>query len=172
MFEGVSHPDDVRIETGAGAPIEDVAIEDLLQSAYVEGGFTSPEQATSMFAARSVRARGELLVARDPADGHLVGMVLVVPPTSSARRMAEPDEAEMQLLAVSPERQGHGVGTALVRAALATAKRLGYPRMVLWTQPTMLAAQRLYIAEGFVRAPERDFDRADGRSFLVFTRSR
>jgi len=98
-------------------------------------------------------------------------MVIVVPPTSPARKLAFSDETEMQLLAVSPGHQGRGIGRALVRAALGTLERLGYRKMVLWTQPTMLAAQHLYLAEGFVRAPERDFRREDGRSFLVFTRS-
>jgi ribosomal protein S18 acetylase RimI-like enzyme len=161
---------DLVVESAAVVRIEDAEIEDLLQRAYVQGGFTDPEQASSMFAAKSVRARGELLVVTDPGDGHLLGLVIVVPPTSPGRRLARDDEAEMQLLAVAPECQGRGIGRALVRATIATAKRLGYPAMVLWTQPTMLAAQHLYVAEGFVRAPERDFRRADGRSFLVFAR--
>ena len=71
--------------------------------------------------------------------------------------------------AVSPEHQGQGIGRLLVREAITTAKRLGYAKMVLWTQPAMLAAQHLYGTSGFVRAPERDFQRGDGRSFLVFT---
>jgi hypothetical protein len=45
--------------------------------------------------------------------------------------------------------------------------------MVLWTQPTMHSAQRLYTASGFVRAPERDHQiaKVTNRTFLVFERS-
>jgi hypothetical protein len=45
--------------------------------------------------------------------------------------------------------------------------------LVLWTQPSMRAAQRLYQAHGFVRRPQRDAELKPppGRSFLVFDRS-
>ena len=147
--------------------VTDVELESLLQLVYVRGGFTDSELATSLFAANSVRARGELLAVRVPSTNTLIGMVIVVPPDSPARRMAASDEAEMHLLAVAPKHRGRGIGRALVGAAMRTAKAGGYARMVLWTQPSMHSAQRLYLQEGFVRVPDRDWQRA-GRDFLVF----
>ena len=169
MVTTMTPPRDLAVESAARAPVENAEIEKLLQCAYVEAGFTDPDQASAMFAARSVRERGDLLIVRDPETTALLGMVVVVPASSPGKRLALPDEAEMQLLAVSPEHQGQGIGRLLVGAATAAASRLGYTKMVLWTQPTMLAAQHLYATSGFVRAPKRDFQRGDGRSFLVFT---
>jgi ribosomal protein S18 acetylase RimI-like enzyme len=160
----------LRVRPAADAAVGDTAIADLLHRAYVGGGFTDPEQATSMFEPSVVRSRGDLLVVEDDSGG-LIGMVIVMTPTAPGRKLAAHDEAEMQLLAVAPEHQGRGIGRLLVRAAVSTAVRLGFAKMVLWTQPAMHAAQRLYADEGFTRAPERDFRRADGRSFLVFVRS-
>jgi len=144
-------------------------LENLLTVTYVHGGFTSPEIARAAFKADAVRARGQLLVARD-VDGSLVGMVIVVRPDSSARRIARPDEIEMQLLAVEPECRGRGIGEALVEAALQVARHEPYTHMVLWTQPSMHAAQRLYERCGFERAPTRDMEQ-NGRPFWVYERS-
>ena len=155
------------VQPAESVGVTDAELESLLQLVYVQGGFTDPELAASLFAANSVRARGELLVMRDPSTHALAGIVIVVPPHSPARRMAASDEAEMHLLAVAPELRGRGIGQSLVRAAMLIAKTGGYGRMVLWTQPSMHSAQRLYLQAGFVRAPERDWQRA-GREFLVF----
>jgi len=81
--------------------------------------------------------------------------------------MAGPDEAELHLLAVAPEQRGVGVGRSLVERALDVARCAGCRRMLLWTQPTMVEAQRLYERVGFRRLPERDFKNS-GRSFLVY----
>jgi ribosomal protein S18 acetylase RimI-like enzyme len=147
----------------------DEEIERLLRRVYVEGGYTPAEVATAAFAAPAVRARGRLIVVRDAG---LVGMLIVVAPGSPAARLAGPDEAEMHLLAVLPEARGRGVGAALVDAAVAAARETGARRMVLWTQPSMAAAQRLYAAAGFARAPERDARIAavTGREFRVYER--
>jgi len=151
----------------ANAAVDSKSIEALLQRVYVDGGFTDPALASSLFLAAAVFGRGSVLVARDPESSAITGMVIVVPPSSSARRLAAADEVEMQLLAVAPEYRKAGLGAALVEAALRFAN--GYEKMILWTQSTMKEAQRLYERHGFVRAPARDFDRA-GRSFLVFER--
>jgi ribosomal protein S18 acetylase RimI-like enzyme len=146
--------------------VADAEIERLLHRVYVDGGFTPPEIAATAFVPAAVGARGQVLVVRDP---DVVGMVIVVPPGSPAARLARADEAELHLLAVAPEARGKGVGAALVRAAIETARA----PIVLWTQPAMVAAQRLYVAAGFVRAPERDARIAaiSGRAFLVFERA-
>lgn len=143
-------------------------LEALLRRVYVDGGFTEPEVARAMFTAEAVRARGRLLCARDAA-GALIGTVIVVPPESPARRLAASDEAEMHLLAVDGRCRGQGLGRTLVRTAVESAQQAGYRGMVLWTQPTMLAAHRLYEQLGFSRSPTEDFERG-GRPFRVYRR--
>lgn len=153
--------------------IRDAELEKLLSTVYVEGGFTDPEVAQRSLDAASVRARGDLIAAYVmPADA-LAGMVMVVLPSSPARRIAREDEGELHLLAVLPEFRGQGIGAQLVEAAIERARTAGLAGLVLWTQPSMTAAQRLYQAHGFVRRPQRDAELKPppGRSFLVFDRS-
>ena len=160
---------DFSIAPDHSAPVEDVDLEDLLKAVYVAGGFTEAAAGEAQFRASAVRARGDLLVARD-AQGQLIGTVIAVFPGSPACRFARDRESEMQLLCVRQDRQRRGVGAALVAAAVDTARRAGASRMILWTQPSMTAAQRLYVNAGFERVPTLDFSRA-GRTFLVFARS-
>ncbi len=159
------------IRAESEAPVDDAALGDLLRAVYVDGGFTDPDRAEALFRAADLRRRGRLLVAARDGGGDPAGMVLVVPPGSPARRIAREGEAEMHLLAVSPAHRGAGLGGRLVGASLAAARDLGCRRMVLWTQATMEAAQRLYLRAGFARAPGRDGDvSVPGRTFLVFER--
>ena len=147
---------------------DDERLFELLRAAYVGGGFTSAELAATAFAAASVRARGRLLYASSER-GELVGTVVVVPPESEASRLAQQDEAELHLLAVAAGHRGQGIGRALVDAAVTAARQAGYRGVVLWTQPTMHAAHRVYEQAGFVSSPSEDFTR-HGRAFQVYRR--
>jgi GNAT superfamily N-acetyltransferase len=147
---------------------DDHALIALLSGAYVGGGFTDPAVADVVFTPGAVRARGRLLYARC-VRGSPIGTVIVVPPESPARRLAAADEAELHLLAVDERYRGLGLGHTLVRAALDAAQRAGHRGVVLWTQPTMVVAQRVYERAGFARAYAEDFAR-DGRSFKVYRR--
>lgn len=147
-------------------PIDDSELRNLLTHVYRDGGFTDAERAGTLFEPVAVRARGEILYI-DSADAGLLGMVIVVPPTSSAAQFAQAGECEMQLLATAPRVRRAGLGRALVNAAMDRARSEGFFRMLLWTQLTMHAAQRLYESSGFARAPHRDFNRM-GREFLFF----
>jgi ribosomal protein S18 acetylase RimI-like enzyme len=146
----------------------DVDLEVLLRLVYVGGGFTKGSIADSLFLGASVRARGQVIVADDSA-GTLLGAVVVVPFGSPACRFAKVREAELQLLCVCPQARGRGIGSALVDAAVRAAQASGALRMILWTQPSMTAARRLYEKRGFERVPSLDFSRGE-RSFLVFAR--
>ena len=95
-------------------------------------------------------------------------MVILAQRTNSARQVAGPNEAELQLLAVHPIARGQGIASRLIEACERKALASGYQRMVLSTQPDMKAAQRVYERLNYRRNPARDWARCDGRSFLVY----
>jgi ribosomal protein S18 acetylase RimI-like enzyme len=83
--------------------------------------------------------------------------------------MAQLDEAELHLLAVSPAARGNGVAAALVAACERHACGLGYFKMVLSTQPTMRAAHRVYERLGYRRNAARDWSAPQtGTSYFVY----
>ena len=154
----------IRVEPLEDSPQADEALEALLYETYVRGGFTDASLAETLLAA-AVRARGEVLAARDRA-GSLLGTVTLVAPVSPARRIATHEEVELHLLCVRADARRRGIGEALVRDALQRARAAGARGVVLWTQPTMDAAQRLYRRCGFERDASADFSRG-ARQFLV-----
>lgn len=154
--------------------IPDETLESLLWRTYVDEGFTAREVASVAFAADAVRARGEMFVAwRAGAVPEAVGMVIVVPPTSRARRIAGPNEVEMHLLAVDARQRGHGVGRRLVERAIVEARRMGGSQMVLWTEEAMRAARHVYASCGFTRAEARDREISvlSKKEFIVYQRA-
>lgn len=158
---------DFNIDTADSLQISDQEISTLLLQVYVEGGFVTPELATTLFQASAVRNRGKLIAARDKQAFILAGLVIIVYPDSPAHRLAQGDETEMHLLGVKTEYRGSGLGRLLVNAAIDDVRKSGYSKMLLATQPTMHAAHRLYESTGFVRAPDRDFHRSD-REFWAY----
>lgn len=145
---------------------DDAALRALLESVYVGEGFTPASEAGARLDPAPLRGAATVWVAlvRD----ELVGTLALAPGGTALARLAAPGEGELRLLAVRPELRGAGVGAALVREAQERARALGHTRLVLWTQTSMLAAQRLYARLGFARRPERDWALPDGRSYLVF----
>jgi GNAT superfamily N-acetyltransferase len=111
--------------------------------------------------------QAEVLVAVD--DGDVVGCVTLVPDRSSPwAEGLEAGDAGMRMLAVAPERQGQGVGQLLVQACIDRATTLGRRALHLHTTPWMTAAQRLYLRNGFVRDPERDWTPVPDVPLLAF----
>jgi ribosomal protein S18 acetylase RimI-like enzyme len=153
----------IQVEPLEDSPQADEALETLLYETYVRGGFTDAILASTL-SASAVRTRGEVLAALEQTD--LLGTVTLVAPSSPARRLAAPEEFELHLLCVRPDARGRGIGEALVRAALQRARAHGARGVVLWTQPSMEAAQRLYRRCGFERDASADFNRG-ARQFLV-----
>ena len=104
---------------------------------------------------------GRFLRSHDPArercwiaemDGANVGSVFV------CARSA--DVAQLRMLFVEPSARGLGIGRRLVRECTLFARDAGYASIVLWTDPSLAAARRLYEAEGYrlVREePHEDF---------------
>ena len=86
-----------EIATADILEITDPELSELLTQVYVAGGFTSQEEAASLFEPSSVRNRGVLIGARERHHSKLAGIIIVVPPDSSARRLAKNNEAEIHL---------------------------------------------------------------------------
>lgn len=147
--------------------ITDTEISELLAQVYIEGGFTTPDEAVTLFEPAAVRKRGVLIGAREVESSNLAGIVIVVPPDSTARRLAQENEAELHLLGVKPEYRQLGLGRLLVEAAIDKAGCMGYEKMILWTQLSMSSAQRLYESTGFHHVSHIE---RNGREFKVYER--
>lgn len=157
-----------HIQGPVGDPDEDRAIASLLIQVFAGEGYTDRSRAETMSTPDALRQRGDLLLAKS-ATGDLLGTVICVRPTSTARQVAELDEAELHLLAVCPTARGNGVAAALVAACEQRAASLGYSRVVLSTQPTMRAAHRVYERLGYKRNTSRDWSMTQtGKSYLVY----
>lgn len=132
-------------------------VAELLHAVFAGEGYTSPEQATKAYTQQNLSANGVMLVAEDSTG--VLGTVLLLRPTDTLSQVANDDEMEFRLLAVAPQSRGRRVGAHLVRACIdrAAAPPFNVMKLAICTQPSMLAAQRLYEQLGFVRAPERDF---------------
>ena len=154
-----------EIATADTLEITDPELSELLTQVYVAGGFTSQEEAASLFEPSAIRNRDVLIGARDKHHSKLAGIIIVVPPDSSARRLAKNNEAEIHLLGVKPEYRRHGLGRMLVEAAIARANQNGYSKLILWTQLSMNTAQRLYESSGFIHI---DDIAKNGRDFKVY----
>ena len=153
------------IDTADRLNITDHELSELLTQVYVSGGFVKPAEATALFDPSAVRNRGLLIGARDEPTSNLAGVVILVPPESPARRVAQGNEVEMHLLGVKEEYRRRGLGRLLVEAAVSRAKNCNYPKMVLVTQLSMESAHKLYETTGFAHV--NDIQR-NGRDFRVY----
>lgn len=104
---------------------------------------------------------GALLLARD-ASGAAVGCVAVRP-------LDSPGCCEMKRLYVAPAARGRTLGRMLMAAALAAARDRLYREMRLDTLPSMVAAQAMYRAAGFVPIAPYSATPVAGTIFLACT---
>ncbi len=143
------------------------AVSDLRVTAYLADGLleASPEYAETL-RLLGADGTGEVLVAVD--GERLLGTIMYEPwsPDSEVARSA--DEAEIRAFAVAPQARGLGVGRALVNALVERSREEGVVRVVLSTLPQMRAAQFVYRARGFTRAPERDWTPVPGVDLQVY----
>ena len=80
-------------------------------------------------------------------DGRRVGCVLCV--------AGDQDTALLRALLVDPAARDHGLGRRLVDRCVAFARQAGYRRMRLWTNDSLAAARRIYLARGFQLVDEQ-----------------
>lgn len=148
------------------APAEFAAIDALLLDVYVGEGYTPAGQANTLAGAAERAAAAQVLVACDASGGVLGSVTLAI--GGPIARISRDGEGEMRLLAVSKAARGRGVGEALASACVERAREAGCARVVLYTQPTMTAAHRIYERAGFVREAERDFTNNSGIEMRVY----
>jgi ribosomal protein S18 acetylase RimI-like enzyme len=150
-------------------PGELPAIGDLRVVAYESGGFLSDDSHyTETLRGLGADGLGQVLAAEE--DGVILGTVMLQLWPHAGHVARGPDDAEIRALAVAPVARGRGVGRALLRAATERAAGLGVRNLVLCTQPDMLTAQHLYLAEGFQRIPDRDWCPVPGFLLLAYVR--
>jgi ribosomal protein S18 acetylase RimI-like enzyme len=152
----------------AARPAEYDLIGKITATVYVGDGFISPESpyVESLRDAASRAEKAELLVAE--LDGAIVGTVTYCEGGTSYSNLADPDEAEFRMLAVTGAARGAGVGAALVGFCVEKARAAGRTALRLSTQTDMLAAQRIYERMGFERTPERDWEPVPGYTLITY----
>jgi ribosomal protein S18 acetylase RimI-like enzyme len=141
-------------------------IADLTVAVYRDEGFASPAYLSQLADVEGRATRAELLVAR--AGEAIVGSVALVLAGDFGEVTTSEEEAAFRMLVVDPAARGRGVGELLVSDCLARARAAGKTRMVLSTEPRMVAAHRLYARLGFARLPERDWSPIPGVHLLVY----
>jgi ribosomal protein S18 acetylase RimI-like enzyme len=111
---------------------------------------------------------GHVLVAAAD-DGTLVGTIMLQTwPDAAGQLVTGPGDAEIRALAVLPEARRAGVGRALLTALMERAQREEVRHLLLFTQPDMVVAHRMYEQAGFVRLPERDWSPHPGTGLLAY----
>ncbi|MGF7124174.1 GNAT family N-acetyltransferase [Rhodococcus sp. TAF43] len=151
-------------------PADYDTVGELTADVYIDGGFVSD---SDMYAERlrdtATRAdQADVVVAL--VDGEIVGSVTIAEPESPFADVAEKGELEFRMLAVAASARGKGVGSALVRHVLDVAYDRGDRAVVISTQPDMVDARRIYDRNGFVPAPERNWEPIPGMELTALVR--
>jgi ribosomal protein S18 acetylase RimI-like enzyme len=135
----------------------------VLHAVYVGEAYSTWERVQASMTREKLEGQGAFLVAMDEAES-IMGATILLAPGSPLHQVAIAGEREFRMLGVSREARGLGACEALVRACIDRAQAEGASGLVLWTQPTMKDAHRLYERTGFLRAPDRD--ELDPRGFM------
>lgn len=148
-------------------PEDYAAVGELLLAAYSPSGMAADNPYWDSL--RDVAGRAtdaEVWVAE--VDGAIVGTYTWAPRGSSQREIAQEDEAEFRMLAVSPGAQGRGVGRVLLEAVIERARMEGYAAVVLSSATWMTQAHALYARLGFRRTPDLDWSPMPGTDLLAY----
>jgi len=156
-----------KIDSAEALKVTNDEISELLTIVYVDGGYTSKNIAEKIFEPIAVKGRGILFVSRETSSMKLAGMVIIVPPGSESIVRAKANECEMHLLGVKPAYRKHGLGKSLIANVIDFAGKNKWSKIILWTQRSMLEAQRLYESFGFLKTEEMT---KNGVVFFVYER--
>ncbi|RVW05384.1 GNAT family N-acetyltransferase [Rhodococcus xishaensis] len=142
----------------------------LTADVYIGEGFASgTDRYAELLRDTATRAeKAEVMVAE--FEGQIVGSVTIAAPGSPFADVAEKGELEFRMLAVAKSARGRGVGSALVRYVLDVAYDRGDHAVIISTMPDMVDARRIYDRNGFVPAPERNWEPAPGIELTVLVR--
>ncbi len=147
-------------------PSEYDEVGELTARVYLDDGFGSASYEPVL---RDVAGRDrDAVVLVAVCDARIVGAVTLAAGGGPWAEQSADGEAEVRMLAVRPAARGAGVGEALVRACIALSRDRGCAVLRLSTEPTMLAAHRLYARLGFRRTPERDWEVIPGLVLLGY----
>jgi len=158
---------DFKVESTNCLNFSDSELSELLREVYVGEGYVEAGLADTMFEAAAIRSRGKIITASNIENQNLAGLVIMVPPTSNARKLANEGEVEVHLLAVKKGYRNNSLGNKLISELILQAQDEGYNKIILWTQDSMIAAQNLYLKLGFVH--ESNFN-ANGCDFYLYSR--
>jgi ribosomal protein S18 acetylase RimI-like enzyme len=145
-------------------------------TAYRAGGFLTADSGYSPhLRALGTDGNSHVLVAvtswpagaGQPGDT-IIGTIMLRQWPHAGEIVTSPDEAEIRALAVLPEAQGAGVGSALLRAVVGRAAGAAVRHLVLYTEPEMRTAHRIYERAGFARLPGRDLSPAPEFILLAY----
>ncbi|WP_306190833.1 GNAT family N-acetyltransferase [Streptomyces sp. MK5] len=148
------------IRAAAAADVPAVrAVTDAAYRPYIEriGVVPAPMEADH---AADVAA-GKVFVAREPAAGRVVGLVVIE---------ARADHLFLDSIAVHPDAHGRGVGRRLLQFVDARARALGLEEIRLYTNAMMWENQEIYPRYGYEvgeRRVEGPYDRIHYRKRLV-----
>jgi GNAT superfamily N-acetyltransferase len=95
------------------------------------------------------------------SDGRLLGAVAFYRDASCQDCNFPKEWAGLRALAVDPEMRGRGVGRQLTEACVLRAWRIGRSVICLHNAEAQSTARKLYLAMGFQRCPQYDFNVAD-----------
>ncbi len=164
MKDTAEHRVDAGVVIRDARPEEYEAIGEITVAAYLADGYLEEDDyyTETLRDARRRAEHADVITAVDAVTERVLGAVAFCLPGTAYAELSGDGEAEFRMLAVDPAARGRGIGDSLVQACLYRARQQGCTAVVISSLATMRAAHRIYARNGFVRAPERDWEPMPG----------
>ena len=150
-----------------GTDAEDREITTILNQVFVKEGYTDKSDADKIFTPTELRKRGKIKLARSHT-GKLLGMAILVVPTSPERQVAKMDECEIHLLAVHPEAHGQGVASHLIRACENRSSFTWVFQNSIINSATNGSCSSSLSKDGYIQNPKRNWSRDGKKIYMVY----